>query len=700
MKMDDDQLLRLLKAERDSASQYAWGSLAREREALHREFHQMGYGNEEDGRSQFVTSDTADTIEWILPSLLKIFVSSDNVVEFEPRSEEDVESAEQATSTCNYVFAKQNNGFMTLHTAFKDALMYRNCAVHWYVKEVTDTESQPYDNLSIEQIAMLLEDGGEIDQQREIPQPDGSVLYGVRIKKQVNRKQYCVEAFAPEELLIHRRHTTPLLDDCRYVARLMRVTVSELREMGFDVSADDMVDSEGIETSADRSLRRAQIGRGDEAYSTLRDDDTGDETTREGWLHYEYIIADYDGDGIAERRCVMRIGDKILSNEPCSMVPICTGSPILRQHRWDGLSMADMTSDLQRLHTTIIRQMLDGLYLANNPRTIVQTNGANGAPMANVDDLLDSRVGGVVREYQSGAVRPYETQWVGAQAFPMVEYVTGMRENRTGVTRYNQGLDANSLNKTATGVNAIMSASQQRIELIARVLAETIVKPIFKGIFKMLLENQLEPLSYRLNNKFVKINPQEWRDSFDLSLNVGLGTGNKDQMLMHLQSIAQAQATAVQAGGMGLLVTPKNIYNVQAKIAENAGFKNVGDFWNDPEGNPAPKDDGPPPEVQKEQMKIEAEQQKFQAEAQLEIMKADKEAELKLQLANIDRQTKIDIEQIKISRDADREMARAMSMPQQGNEDRLEAVLSDLQAGLQQVMQQQAQLAALLNPTQ
>jgi len=588
-KMDDIQLLSLLQAKEEEAAVFVHGTLAGEREKAMREYYREPYGNEEEGWSTIVSSDVQDTVEWILPSLLKIFTSTDEAVSFEPTRQEDVKGAEQATDACNYVFYKQNNGFLTLYTAFKDALWAKNCAVMWRKHDEEIPKTEMLKGLTFEQIAMIQQEkGAEIVQAGEpypAVGPDGQpmldemmqpvMLVDVRLKTVEKRSIVKVEAFPPEDLLVERNWTSPLLQECPYVARLMRVTLSDLRQMGYDVDADDFASGDAAaETSADAEYRVNRSGQGD--FNEIEPDD---ESQTEGWLRIEFVLVDFDGDGIAERRCIYRLKDKILKNEEVSHVPIATSSPILNPHRWDGMSIAEAVSDLQQLKTELTRQILNSLYLANNPRTKVLTD-AQWSPMANLDDLLDSRPGGLLRQRDPNAIQEHVTPWVGGQAFPMLEYVDGMRENRTGVTRYNQGIDANSLNKTASGINQIMSASQQRIELIARIFAETLVKPIFQGILKLLTDGGMDKLAFRLRNEFVEYDPNEWRDWYDMTVNVGLGTGDKNQQLAHLQMIFQNQMSLLQLG----VATPKQIYTTMQKITENAGFKNVGDFWVDPQG--------------------------------------------------------------------------------------------------------------------
>jgi hypothetical protein len=571
MKMTDEQLLSILQKREDDAASYVYGELAGEREAAINEYYRQPYGNEEEGWSDIVTSDVQDTVEWVLPGLLKIFTSTDKAVSFDPQTEADVEATEQATDSCNYVFYKQNNGFLVLYTAIKDALTVKNCAVHWRKETKEVVSNKPFDGATGEMLTYLVEQGAEIESAAvtqgmdELGNP--VELYSGMLKAMEKKQTIKVEAFPPENLLVSKDWNSPLLADCPYVCRMMQVSASDLKEMGYDVEPSDLTASDGVDT-LDRN-------KDADVFAPTQDDD---ESQNIGFLRVEYVLVDSDGDGISERREILRLKNKILSNEVCANVPIATASPILNPHRWDGMSLAEAVSDLQKLHTELLRQTLNSAYLANNPRTKVLTD-SNWTPYANIDDLLDSRPGGIIRERQGGAVNEYVTPFVGGHTLGLMEYVATLRENRTGVTRYNQGIDANSLNKTASGINAIMTASQQRMELVARIFAEVLLKPIFQGILKLLTEGGIEQLSFRLRDKFVQYDPNTWRDWYDMTINVGLGTGNTEAQIQRLQIILMAQKEALQIG----IASKKNIYNALAKITEAAGFKNISDFWTDPE---------------------------------------------------------------------------------------------------------------------
>lgn len=652
-KMKDDTLLELLQRQEDASTAYTFGPLQESRERSYKDYFQQPYGNEEEGWSQLVTSDVADTVEWILPSLLDQFTSTEKVVEFEPSRASDSKGAEQATDAANYVFNKQNNGFVILYTAFKDALMVKTGAVHWYKQTKTVVEKNNLRSVPRLAIDLAIQEGWEAPDDDEIESlglrpvidpatgqpvvgPQGVVtqeVFNALMCRQIERKSIKVEAFPPENLQVERGWNSPMLDECPYVARHMLVTLSDLKERGFKVDAEDLAASSepGRQVGDDyRSMRTGDYGSYDlnERKAEL---DVEDESQTTGWLRIEWVLADRDGDGIAERLEVMRLQDKILYVEECTQVPIATGSPILVNHQWDGMSIAETVADLQRLRTDIMRQTVNNALLANNPRATVITD-SNGAPRANIDDLLDGRPGGVIRQYQQDAVGMQVTPFVGAQMFGMMEYIDQMREQRTGVSKQQQGLDPNALrpDRTAQEVVLTANAAQQRVKLIARIFAETIVKPIFKGILRLLTEGDMDRIAFRLRGEFVEFDPNEWRDEYDMTVNVGLGTGDKDRQLAVLNAEFQTQMGLLQSPLGQQMVQPIQVYNTRSKILDLAGLKNVGDYYTQPQPGPLQMPPAQPPyQVQIKQMELQADQQKFQAEAVKEQQKFQAEAALK-----------------------------------------------------------------------
>jgi len=639
-KMTDQDLLAFLEAEQSSAHHHMTGEIAADRVQALRDYMRKPYGNEEDGRSGAISSDVFDMVEGMMPDIMEVFVSTDKAVIFEPVGQDDEESAEQVTQACNHVFYRQNNGFLVLYDAIKGALLLKTGAIRWWWDEsrVVNFSSYTADEMQLAVYLTSNPSAQVVEQSEAEPDPQIAQQYAaqgmeaprrlrVKIKTVTKRGQVRIASIPPDELYVSPRHDSLLLDACPYVAHVTERTLSDIRDMGFDVDEADIRGAHGEATTQDRELRDQLNGNG----RTWRTDNEVDSSMQRGWLRDEYVLVDFDGDGIAERRRILRMGQRILENKECSHVPIALWTPYIIPHQVHGLSPADLVSDIQKISTDTLRQQIDNLALANNQETVVLTD-SQGNPMADLDDLLNRRVGGILREKTPGAIRPYAERWQGIEAMPMVEMLQGMKENRTGYTRYSQGLDGDSLNKTALGVTKIMNASQKRQKLMARICAEALLCPVFKGIFKTLTDYCMEKLSFRLNGKFVSFDPQEWRDQYDMMVNVGIGQGDELQQAQMLKQISEAQMAYMQSPLGGRVVTEQNVFAVQAEIAENAGFKNPAKFWTDPSQLPPPQPPPPDPKMALEQAKMQAQQQENAAKRQDDAQRFQAETQQQMQI--------------------------------------------------------------------
>ena len=610
--MTDAELLAIVESEERNSLGWGDGELNSQREQALKYYNQEPYGNEQEGRSQVVTSEVADTIEWILPSLVKIFLSTNKAVEFEPERPGDDLAAKQATDVCNYIFYRQNQGFMVLYTFFKDALQVKNGYVKVYPEQGKRKRKEMYQGLTEVQLAFITNRKGvEVIGGNSYPDPmappqevtgqPAPTLYDVQVEITEEYSKTCVAPVPPEEILISKDLNSVDLRDAPFVAHRCEKTVSQLREMGYEV--DDLPSSDdGYQAEATPEY----IARREFDEDQIRPDKV-DRAMRKVWVTEAYLRVDYDGDGVAELRKVIKAGHRILENEDCDVIPIAAITPSVMTHRHFGRSIYDWIGDLQLVKSALLRQVLDNVYLTNNPRKTVLTDPTTDAPRANLSDLMSARIGGIVRQYVPDAVTTETTPFMGQHGLQMMEYLDTVKDSRVGFTGQFSGLDANSLNKTARGATLQQTNAMQKIEMIARIFAETGVKRLFQLILHCAVKyGQGRPLAIRLRDKWEEYDPSNWNTEMDMTVNVGLGTGDKDQQLVHLQSISLAQKEAVAMGGMGLLVTPKNIYNAQAKIVENAGFKNVEDFWTDPgEQMPEPQPD-PKLEVEKQKAEIDA----------------------------------------------------------------------------------------------
>ena len=681
-KVSELELKNIIGQEINNSMGYMGGNLSSQRKKSLEYYMGEPLGTEIDGRSQVVSTDVADTVETILPNLLKIFTASDQTVKCEPVKAEDVALAEQATNYINYIFNKDNNGFSILYTWFKDALIEKNGIVKVYWDESEKVEQETYQNLNDEEYKILIDNDDvevveeesfvdekakeQLEELKQLAEAQGQdigdiptpKLYNCIIKRTTSSGKVKIENIPPEEFLIQR--SAKSIEDADFVAHKVLKSRSDLIQMGFDRDiVDDLPTQNTVTMNDERLARFADIDE-----SSLND--APDESTQDIEIYECFVKIDMDGDGIAELRKVIVAGgnaNTILENMPCDFIPFCSLTPIPMPHRFYGRSVSELVEDVQLVKSTVMRQLLDNMYLTNNNRVAIMDG------MVNLDDLLTSRPGGVVRTKQppSQVMMPMQSQTISQQAFPLLEYLDTVRETRTGVTRYSQGLDADSLNKTATGVNTLMSQSQMRMELIARVFAETGIKDLFRRIFELTVKYQNKERIVELNNKFVAVSPTEWKNRYNISINVGLGAGSKDQQIVMLNNILQKQLQAFQLQGNKEypMVTLKNIYNSLAKIIEEAGLKNVENYFVNPDEGRELVQPSPPPEptpIEKiEFTRIASEEKRKVAELELESrkLKADTAAsilgfETKIKEMELKYNTQLDAAKIKADADIEK----------------------------------------------
>ena len=669
MKLTQEEIVAKIENEESIAYGINDSQLSEERAQAIQYYLGEPMGNEVEGRSQVVSYDTQDTIESALPQLLKVYVSGDEIVRFEPKNPEDQESADQETDYVNHVVLEKNNGFEVFYVWFKDALLSKNGYVKAYYEEEDDVDEESYEGLTDAQLDMLAQDDNvEILEHTSYPDPsvtpmpmtppmmtqdpeikplDGKgveidmemqqafmqpMLHDVKIRITETNGHIKIKNVAPESIMVSVDCNGTNLNSARFVQHRELMCPEEIAEQ-FDMKVEeveqimaDTQDAFELESNA-RDIYQEQYDRAVDTTDILVKDTyyrVGDERMR-------YVV----------------IGNTIIYEEECDHVPFACISPMLMPHRHIGRSYADLTKDIQMVKSTLIRGQLDNMYLSNNGRYAISDR-------VNLDDMLTSRPGGIVRVQgePGSSIMPLQHAPFPASSFQMVEYMDNMKEKRTGITAYNQGLDSNSLNKTATGVQQIMNASQQRLELVARTFAETGVKDLFLLVHKMVRQNLTKPDIVRIRNKWVNIDPRSWKNRKDLSISVGLGAGNKDQQLMHLNNILQMQKEALQVG----LTDPGKIYNALSKLTQNAGFKNPDEFWNDPANNPqAGQQQQPDPQQQLIQGQLQIEQMKAQADMQLEAQKND--ADMKQE--QLRSQNDILIEREKIASQAELERFKA-----------------------------------------
>jgi len=597
------------------------GEISLQREKAIQYYYALPFGNEVEGRSQYVDSTVQDTIEWIKPSLMRVFASGDEMVKFSPHGPEDVDAAKQATDYVNYVFTKDNPGWEILYSWFHDALLQKNGIVKVWWDEYPEEKREEYRNLGeVEFEYLISDDEVEVLEHTEYGEAE-EIYHDVVIKRSSYNGKIKIENVPPDEFLISREAKG--IQDARFVCHRVKKTVSQLREMYPDDDFDVGELGAGYNEEVYNAERMARYEFDDSFAWGAGLNENGEEALREYWLHESFIRTDYDDDGIAELRKVCTVGDYIFANDEIDKVPLVSITPLKIPHKFFGMSVADLVMDLQLIKSTLMRNLMDNAYNQNFGRYAVLEG------QANLDDLLTQRPGGIVRVKSPNAVMPLATPPLQPESFQMLGYLDEIREARTGVNKNTQGINADALTShtTATAVNMVMTNAQSRVELIARQFAETGVKELMYCIYELLVKNQDKERVVMLRNEWIPIRPDMWSDKMDCTVSVALGNGSKNEQMAHLSQMLQFAGEAMR-GGLPI-VTPENMYNLGAALIKAMGYQNVDDYLTKP---PPPQPDQGNPEAQ---MKAQQEQMEMQLkQKELEIKAAD--VQVKMQKIQMD----------------------------------------------------------------
>jgi hypothetical protein len=582
--MDDEEFRYRVRQAVEDCATYIDSYIAPEREQAMAYYLGDPFGNEEDGRSQVVMTVVRDTVLAMLPSLLRIFTSTDKVIEFVPKGPEDVEVAEQMTDLVQYIFSQENNGFRILYNAMKDGLVLKTGVLTWYKIDRETVEEYSYSGLSQDEVSFILSDPSVtpieiVQSQEEVQQVDPMTgqpmmsqtppTISMRIKRVNKEPRYVVECIPPEQFLIDNEATS--IDTALIVGRRKLATVSELVEMGYPREIiEENAGSGGFEMNMETLVRNPA----DQTFFGITQG--ADQSTDKVYYVEAYVRIDKDGDGIAElhKVCTVGNGATVLHDEIVQTAPFSLLDPDPTPHTIFGKSIADQTMDLQLITSSIMRNTLDSLAQSIHPRTGVVEG------QVNMDDVLNNEVGGIIRMRQQGAVQPFTTPFVGQQALGVLAYLDEVKTQRTGISRASQGLDADVLQSTTrTAVQAQLSSSQERIEMIARLFADG-MKRCFQGILKMVIQHQDKPKIIRLRNKFVPIDPRGWDAGADMVVNIALGRGSDEQRMMFLMQILAQQKEVIQTyGPNNPLVDLQQLRDTLANITQLAGFQDPSQFW-------------------------------------------------------------------------------------------------------------------------
>jgi len=578
--MTEEEIKNLLQDNIDDAYSFVESDVNADRKRAMEYYLRQPYGNEVTGKSSVVTGEVAESIDGALPQLMKVFTQNTDVVEFTPQNDGDATVAENVTQYINHIFNKDNAGAIIMHNWFFDALTQKTGIVKAYWNDEKDVNEETYKGLSQDELTELTQDDtveiisqevieiplDTVDNKAQMTNEVGSLhqdipepiyVYNVKLRTTLNNSRVKIENVPPADFMIDRHADN--ISDARFVAQRKMLTRAELVAMGYDQSIVD-----DLSTDGDIQLDNFNPITG---FNNVEANNT--DKTQDLIATYECYLDIGEEDGLAKKHRVCYASNTILSDEEIDYVPFYSLCPFPIPHSFYGQSMADRTMELQFIKSTITRQMLDNLYLTNNSRVGIVEG------QCNIDDVLNSTAGGVIRMKNPNAIVPLTVQSSANQSFPFLEYLDQVQAKRTGVSDMMNGLDPNTLqNVSATAVSAMTTQSQGKIELIARTFADTGVRSLFQGILQLVCKYQKQPVIMKIDNKNVNIDPTEWDTQYHVTINVGLGNGSKDEQVAMLSMLLAKQEMILQQYGMNNpLVTIKQYRETLGKMINASGFK-------------------------------------------------------------------------------------------------------------------------------
>jgi len=639
--LTDDEIESIARDAVTDALNFIEGEIAHDRIKAQKYYNgDVSIGHEE-GRSKVVATKVRDTIRSIKPSLMRIFLSNENFVEYVPKSPDQVGQADTATKYIHYKF-NESNGYRVLSDAIHDALLKKSGIVKCYWDDYTESEIYELTNLTEQELAVIAqEDDVEIIEQdsefrfelnefgieAEVPE------YSVKVMRKKECGTLRIESVPPEEFFVNREAAS--IDDCYVCGHRTEMRVGDLLQMGFDY--DDVIELSNISNNDTMAEAEALERRG---WDNMEGEDENniDPSMKMVAVTEAYIKMDVDGTGIAQLyKVTLGGGDyQLLDYEPCTMIPFAVFESDPEPHAFFGNSIADLIVNDQDAATSMLRGVLDNIAMTNSPR-LAMVEG-----QVNVDDLLNNEIGGIVRMRQLGAVQEMAVPFVAGQTLGALEYYDQIIEQKTGVSRASNGLDPDALqNTTATAVQLTASAGEAQVEVIARNLAEGGMKRLFKLMLNILVKNSPEEEMIRLSGAgFVPIDPRVWNTDMHIGINVGLGTGKDDQKAAALGQTLQTQMSIYQAyGAQNGIVSLTNIRNTLSDILALGGYRNSDRYYapmtpeieqqmmmmkmQQAQGQQPPAD----PAMMHAQALVEAENIKAQAKAQSDMLKLQLDAQ-------------------------------------------------------------------------
>lgn len=556
-------------------------------------------GDEVSGRSQVVSTDFADVVEWVMPEVLKAYNSPDGTIQFEPVDDGDEAQAREETEATHYAFYAQNNGFLYIYTLVKDALMARNAIGKVYQDESVKISREEHTGLNDAEFADLLNPGDNTqviplaheEHVTEVPAPPQLqaqgiltmpvTLHDITVKRIRSKGRTRAENIARECFLINPDHTSIDIEEARFTGQIRDTTEGDLILEGWDpklvrgLPTHHQTDEDG-EAAARRDSGSAAIEPGQ---SNL------DRANRPIRVYECYKRLDVEGDGYPELYMVQVAGDSggytYMGHEAVDEHPFIATTSNIMTHTFEGRSLFDRIKQIHDLKTTLLRNILDNLYFTNNQRHEVVTG------MVNLDDMLTNRPGGMVRVKAPGMVNPIPVNPVGAEAYTFLEYLDRERGNKVGVAPDDARQNNRLPTDTAHGIERLMSAKEELVGLMIRIIGETGIGPTMLKFRNLLVRYQDSEMPAKVSGKMTTVQPRSWRDTRTLKVATGLSSGDRGRKVQVIREVIGQQATVAAQGGKGTLVTDKNMFRGLTDFIRYSQIGDVTDYWQDPDSDEA-----------------------------------------------------------------------------------------------------------------
>ena len=647
--LDDEGFLRVIADERSNAVGYDNDDeLSRERKrALEYYKGEMSDIPTLENRSSVASLDVFEAVQTALPDILEILTGGDDPLTFKPVGEEDMEAAKQETDFVYDNVFNENDGFMNIFTALQDAMREKVGIWKWFWNDY-EYEEDTREGVSGPELEALIEAaedpraGFEVASYEPSGEDDIGVLFNVTLRERTGGGTCEFMAVPPEDFIIAKDCTRPA--DATYCAMRSRPRVQDLVAEGYDKDKLDKLP----EYSADHNeeIKRAR----DTAGESETDDEPNYLRQVEVWEHYLRI--DADGDGKPEIYKILTGDDErtLIDKERVDEINFAAITPFPQGHRFFGLSIADIVSEIQGVKTALWRMMLDSGYFAQNQR--IEVSERDKSPNT-IPDLLDNSPGVPVRSETGNALKPIQAGQLGFDVTGAIELTDVMAERRTSFVRNAQGLNPDTLHDTAAGAAMLMSNAQKRVRMMARIFAETGLKDLFLGIHETLRKHATIPQTVRLRGEWVEIAPTSWQRRKDMTIEVGVGSGGRDQDVIGMRALLDffEKVITLQSEGAninGPFITEDQIYEFGRRFIDKLGVKGVDSLWANPRR--APPDEGEEIDPETEEMqakmaieasKLQMEQAKASAKAQTDMAKIAQDAALKRE--QLERETALKI---------------------------------------------------------